>query len=411
MAMRRLPLAWIAILPAVFGVGGACSSDETAPSVEDGGAPSAGEGGQAGSQPGSAGDAGSSSLPEGGSGEGGGAQGGMPPAGGVPAIGEAGSSAEAGGPPVAVGGAGGADSSGPPDLILSSGGPWPDSFSGSCASPSALIACPRIGDPFFGQDGTYRINVPSYTTTATTMTDSVTGLVWELDPEGVEKARAAAVSYCETLDLAGQTDWRLPSRLEYVTVLDEGLPNGFAMPPGVPVTTTGPHWTSSPTGTTAGASFVVHDGYGMWTVADDSTPMLARCVRGPTLGGSVQVGTDTAIDAMTELEWQRTNLDDSDRDWESALDHCETLEHGGKTDWRLPSIKELATIVDEAAAEALVVDSATFGDSQALRYWSSTPAISFGSERLALTLETNFGTSSSIKMTELSAARCVRTAD
>jgi hypothetical protein len=139
--------------------------------------------------------------------------------------------------------------------------------------------------------------------------------------------------------------------------------------------------------------------------------MLARCVRGPTLGGSVQVGTDTAIDAMTELEWQRTNLDDSDRDWESALDHCETLEHGGKTDWRLPSIKELATIVDEAAAEALVVDSATFGDSQALRYWSSTPAISFGSERLALTLETNFGTSSSIKMTELSAARCVRTAD
>jgi hypothetical protein len=410
--MRRVPLAWIAILPTVFSLGGACSSDEKAPSVEDGGAPGAGEGGQGGSKPVIVGgDAGYSNPPEGGRGEAGGAQGGMPQMGGAPDTGESGSSAEAGGPSIPAGGAGGAESGGPPDLITSSGGPWPDSLTGSCASPSALTPCPQIDSPFFGQDGTYRINVPSYATTATTLTDSVTGLVWELSPEPIEKAQAAAVSYCEALDLAGQTDWRLPTRLEYVTVLDEGLPNGFAMPPPVSVTTTGAHWTSSPTGTTAGAWFVVNDGYGMWTIATESTPMLARCVRGPVRGGSVQVGTDTAIDAMTELEWQRTNLDDLDRDWESALDHCETLEHAGKTDWRLPSIKELATIVDETAAESLVVSDATFGDSDAYRYWSSTPAVSFSNERFALALETGFGASPSIKMTELAAARCVRTAD
>ncbi len=410
--MRRVPLAWIAILPALFGIGGACSSDEKAPSVDAGGAPSAGEGGQAGTKPGGlAGDAGSSSLPQAGNGEGGGSLGGMPAAGGVPAMGEGGSSAEAGSPTAPVGGAGGAEAGGPPDLIMSSGGPWPDSFSGSCASPTALIPCPQIGAAFFGQDGTYRINVPSYTTTATTMTDSVTGLVWQLNPEAAQKARAAAVSYCENLDLAGQTDWRLPTRLEYVTVLDEGLPNGFAMPPAVSNATTGAHWTASVTGTSVDTSFVVNDTYGQWTVAEDSTPILARCVRGPVLGGSVQVGTDTAIDTMTDLEWQRTSLDDSDRNWQSALDHCETLEHAGKTDWRLPSIKELATIVDEAAAESLVVSDATFGDSDAYRYWSSTPAISFGSERFALALETSFGSSPSVNMIELAAARCVRTAD
>jgi hypothetical protein len=409
--MRRVPLAWVAILPVLSCIGGACSSDETPPAIEDGGAPGASEGGQAGSKPGG-GDAGSgNTLPEGGRGEGGGnAQGGSQELGGAPPIGEAGSSAEAGSPTVPIGGAGGADP-GPPDLILSSGGPWPDSFTGSCASPSALISCPRLGEPFFGQDGTYRLNVPSYVTTATTLTDSVTGLVWQLEPEPIEKTKAAAAAYCDALDLGGQTDWRLPSRLEYVTVLDEGLPNGFAMPPPVSVTTTGGHWTSSPTGTTAGASFVVNDSYGAWTIAEDSTGVLARCVRGPAPSGSVQVGTDTAIDSMTELEWQRTELDDSDRDWESALDHCETLEHAGKTDWRLPSIKELATIVDESAAESLVVSDATFGDSDAYRYWSSTPAVSFGNERLALTLETGFGSSPSIKMTELAAARCVRTAD
>lgn len=409
--MRRLPLALIAILPVLSSIGGACSSDETAPAVEDGGASGTGEGGQAGSKP-AGGDAGSGNdLPEGGQGEGGGnAQGGLQQLGGAPPIGDAGSTAEAGSPTVPVGGAGGAEPGGPPDLITSGGGPWPDSFTGSCASPSALISCPRMDEAFFGQDGTYRINVPSYVTTVTTLTDSVTGLVWQLDPEPIEKAKAAAAAYCDSLDLGGQTDWRLPSRLEYVTVLDEGLPNGFAMPPPVSVTTTGGHWTSSPTGT-AGTSFMVNDNNGTWTVAEDWTGALARCVRGPMLGGSVQVGADTAIDAMTDLEWQRTNLDDSDRNWESALDHCERLEHAGKTDWRLPNIKELATIVDEAAAESPVVDSATFGDSQALSYWSSTPASSFGSERLALALETNFGTSSSPKMTELARARCVRTAD
>jgi hypothetical protein len=410
MVMRRVPLAWIAILPAVFSVGSACSSDEKVPAVEEGGAPSAGEGGQAGKAIIAGGDAGYYSPPEGGRGEAGGVQAGMPQ-GGAPDVGEGGSSAEAGGPTVPVGGAGGAEPGGPPDLITSSGGPWPDSLTGSCASPSALIACPQIGDTFFGQDGTYRINVPSYTSTATTLTDSVTGLTWQLSPEPIEKTQAAAATYCDTLDLAGQTDWRLPTRLEYISVLDEGLPNGFAMPPPVSVTTTGPHWTSSPTGTTAGASFTVNDGYGMWTVADDSTPMLARCVRGPVSGGSVQVGTDTTIDDKTGLEWQRTNLDDSDRDWEAALAYCETLQHAGKTDWRLPNIKELATIVDETAAESLVVSDATFGDSDASRYWSSTPAVSFGVERFALTLETAFGASPSVKMTELAAARCVRTAD
>jgi hypothetical protein len=404
-----------------------CGGDDppAAPVPEGGAGESAGGGGDDSANGGSANDGGGRAA-GGGDGQGAAAtSGGEASRGGAGHAGAGGSATNAGagaatqggGPdgvagdgPITAAGAGGGGSVEPPDLIVETGGPWPDSFTASCASLSQLIPCPQADGDFFGQDGSYRINVPTYATTVSTATDSVTGLVWQLKPASDKKTQADALSYCADLSLAGQDDWRLPTRLEYVTLLDEGLPNGFAVPPALPSDGAGVHWTQSATATSASSFFIVNDHFGGLTVASGGM-FLARCVRGPALSGTLSVGTDSTVDSMTGLEWQTTELDDTAVTWQQALSHCEALEHEGKSDWRLPSIKELVTLIDETDTTAPIVDTAAFGDSSASSFWSSTPAVSFSEEKVAFTLETGFGSTPGIKMSELSAARCVRSAD
>ena len=69
----------------------------------------------------------------------------------------------------------------------------PDTGQTKCYNTSSEILCPNPGEAFYGQDGNYLINPPSYTKldavgndlsdTATSWTmvrDNVTGLIWEV---------------------------------------------------------------------------------------------------------------------------------------------------------------------------------------------------------------------------------------
>jgi len=52
------------------------------------------------------------------------------------------------------------------------------------------------------------------------VTDSVTGvLVWQ-DNETVKKTWVEAISYCESLTLGGNSDWRLPNKKELLSIVD-----------------------------------------------------------------------------------------------------------------------------------------------------------------------------------------------
>lgn len=331
------------------------------------------------------------------------------PAGGGSEVAGAGNGADLG--TAGVGGGGASEPEpGPPDLITATGGPWPDSFTGTCINATKVTTCPQEADPLFGQDGTYRLNVPTYKTTSTTLTDSVTGLVWQRLPEQAGKTQAEAVAYCDALSLAGQNDWRLPTRLEAVSILDEGRITSGCMPPAVPQESLGTKWTASPTGTSASQYFSMNEEYGAWTVAVADSKFAARCVRGTPPAGVRSVDTDVTTDAMTKLVWQTTMLDATLVNWQDALAYCEGLSHAGKDDWRLPNIKELATLVDESATAAPVLYADLGGT--ATQYWSSTPAPTFGSERFSYALEVTFGSSPSLKTSDsAAAARCVRSAD
>ena len=112
-----------------------------------------------------------------------------------------------------------------------------------------------------------------------TVTDNVTELMWQQAAAPATYTWAAAVAYCPTLTLAGHKDWRLPSRIELVSILDVGVSGSAIDPtyfPGTPVTA---FWSSSPwVGNAPGAWFVFfgHGNTSPWPVANT---LAVRCVR------------------------------------------------------------------------------------------------------------------------------------
>ena len=81
-------------------------------------------------------------------------------------------------------------------------------------------------------------------------------------------------------------------------------------------------------------------------------------------------GDGTTTDNVTNLVWQQED-DNSTRTWESALTYCEGLSLAGKSDWRLPNIRELETIVDETRYSP-AIDPTYFPNTNSSSYWSST---------------------------------------
>jgi hypothetical protein len=57
--------------------------------------------------------------------------------------------------------------------------------------------------------------------------------------------------------------------------------------------------------------------------------------------------------------------------WEDAITNCEALEYAGHTDWRLPNIKELMSIVDYEVYSPAIYQT-YFPNAQSVVYWSGT---------------------------------------
>ena len=80
-------------------------------------------------------------------------------------------------------------------------------------------------------------------------------------------------------------------------------------------------------------------------------------------------GNGTITDNNTGLMWQKED-DNTTRQWESAITYCEGLSLGSYTDWRLPNIKELKSIVDNTKYSPS--DTTYFPNTNSFYYWSST---------------------------------------
>ena len=74
-------------------------------------------------------------------------------------------------------------------------------------------------------------------------------------------------------------------------------------------------------------------------------------------------------DNTTQLQWQDDALG-SAMDWQTAIGHCESLPLDGYSDWRLPNLNELKSIIDRSKVDQAIADGFEYTSSDG--YWSST---------------------------------------
>ncbi len=129
---------------------------------------------------------------------------------------------------------------------------------------------------------------------------------------------------------------------------------------------------------------------------------------------------DIVIDNATGLQWQDTiggykpwvtrenydagNIEDTTGD--TATTYCVDFSLGGYSDWRLPSIEELLTIVDNSEySPSLTKD--IFDHSNSTVYWSSTPSARISARALSISRGHGYISALSSKSDSLH-VQCVR---
>lgn len=291
---------------------------------------------------------------------------------------------------------------------------------------SKTISIPQPGEPFYGQDAQYNGTQPSYKDNGDgTVTDLATGLMWQKSPDtngdGVINYADKmyfdnAQTYAAAFNLAGYTDWRLPTIKELYSLI---MFNGAEANPGatstaglVPFIDT-KHFNFAYGDLSAGeriidAQFATSTIYVSTTMKGDRTMFgvnfadgrikgypadqsigkkyYVLYVRGNTNYGInhfVDNGDGTITDKATGLMWMK-NDNGAAVSWQNALSYAEGLQYAGYSDWRLPNAKELQSIVDYTRSTATTNSAAIdplfnstritneAGEADYPYYWSST---------------------------------------
>jgi hypothetical protein len=268
-----------------------------------------------------------------------------------------------------------------------------------------------------GEDADVTINPPSFSDPGDgTIVDNVTGLMWQKD-DGGEMTWERAAEYARQLAVAGHHDWRLPTSHELFSILDEG--RNPALNPAYFTRTAAEYWWSSETPPNdPNRVWVTNSGGGIGphprteTLSAGGTKRFhARCVRdtsprpAPPADRFAANGDGTVTDRATGLAWQQAGSP-ADLTWEDALRYANALSLGGRTDWRLPNIKELQSLNDESRVNPSI-DARVFPDARPVRYWSSTTLFSREASR-AWFLDARAGITSYDDKTITHAVRCVR---
>jgi len=297
-----------------------------------------------------------------------------------------------------------------------------------------------------GQDGDYVGNQPSYSTCndGGIVIDNHTGLMWQAssDTDGVDGlnrddqlSQADAGSYCSALEYGNHTDWRLPSTKELVSIYlmsgeDLSAKTG-ATSNGTTVDTTGiepfidttyfdvgygdpdagermidGQYATSTLNVTqvfSGITYTLVDAFFGVNFVDghikgyETDPQYGnfytRCVRGNTSYGVndfTDNGNGTVSDSATHLMWEQDDSSTPPSNFSTALAMCEAADTGGWSDWRLPNMKELHSLVDYSkspeSTSSPAVNSTYFNSTQVTNeagqsdwgaYWTSTALLNY----------------------------------
>ncbi len=255
------------------------------------------------------------------------------------------------------------------------------------------ITAPATGESFYGQNAQYPGNVPSYTDNGDgTITDLVTGLMWtqsfDIDGDGDidyadKMSQSEAAAGAGSFDLAGYSDWRLPTiKEQYSLILFSGVdPSGYegTSTDGLIPFIDAEYFEFGYGDTDAGeriidAQFATTSLYVSTTMGGDETMFGVNLADGRIKGyptgampgqsedkqyyvlyvrGNTDYGINdyqdngdgTITDNATELMWMQDDTGEGFI-WEDALSNAESFVFAGHSDWRLPDAKELQSIID-----------------------------------------------------------------
>ena len=221
-------------------------------------------------------------------------------------------------------------------------------------------------------------NERSYTISDPVVTDEITGLAWQRAVPSQRYAWSAAKEACQGLVLGGFDDWRLPSRVELVSLIENARTDPAIDLQAFPfVIGTGPtsdwFWTSTPSAGAASKAWYVYFYFGYPDVDEQASEMALRCVRGGRAappGAHYQVAAATVRDVGTGLVWQRDAAPGT-FSFTEATQRCADLVLGDRGDWRLPTLTELETLVDDTRDNP-AIDATAFPNASGEQFWSST---------------------------------------
>lgn len=266
-----------------------------------------------------------------------------------------------------------------------------------------------------GADNDYIINPPSLKDNGDgTITDYNTGLMWQKE-DGGEMTYEDALIYCKNVKLGGFTDWRLPTGIELFSINNYENINPAINTAIFTKTQAEYWWTSDLSFDNQSKIWVVNAGGGIGNHPKSETKSAGgnklfhvRAVRSIfstvfTDEHFMDAGDGTIHDNFTGLTWQKNPSGDT-MTWEEALTYARNLTLGGKSDWRVPNIREIQSLNNPKLIKPSF-EKAYFSINIG-NYWSSTTMIN--NSKSAWDINTEFGIVSYNTKTKKEYCLCVR---
>jgi hypothetical protein len=275
-----------------------------------------------------------------------------------------------------------------PEQARAIGLPVIDSDTSKCYDDAKQITCPQPGENFYGQDANYSINMPSYTKLDckgnvlsdsapkwAMVKDNITGLIWEIktndgsihdknntytwyDSNPVSNEGFAGFSgdgtdtedFITNLNLdnfGGFSDWRLPSIQEFESIVNSDRNNPSINTNFFPNVISANYWSQTNICDYWPYAVAINFKSGTHFYMDRFHSYYARAVRGgqyQLLDQLIFIDDRVITDVSTGLMWKKNKLD-YQMNWKTALKACEDITYEGFDDWRLPSRKELLSLI------------------------------------------------------------------
>lgn len=302
--------------------------------------------------------------------------------------------------------------------------PVPDTGQTKCydTDGNEINPCPSSGQAFYGQDASYTINPMSYNKLDAAgndlpdgagiwsmVRDNITGLIWEVKTDdgsirdkdntytwydsnpatnggnagtpGDGTDTEDFINALNDTNYGGYHDWRIPTNKELSSIVNYSLGCRPTISVSYFPNTAVPYYWSSTT-------LAPYNDYAWGVYFDDdkysdmgiskSDSLFVRAVRGGQPGALddfIIHGDGTVTDTSTGLMWQQITLQWQPNTawpfkWQEALNYCENLKLANYDDWRLPTVKELRSLVDYSR-QYPAINPLVFPDTE-ISYWSST---------------------------------------